>query len=140
MKWLPNREVAHNPAPKEPTQPSAVAAVDDTPLWDRAGMLARLMDDEDLVTTILEMFLTDIPQQIQALAGFLDAGDAPGVERQAHTIKGAAANVGGQRLQRAASNIETAGKAGDLSAARTRLPEMEAQFTELKNTMESRNA
>ena len=138
-KWLPTGDIAHSKETEEPALPPAAGAVDETPLWDRAGMLTRLMDDEDLVTTILNMFLVDIPEQIKALISLLDAGDASGVERQAHTIRGASANVGGEQLQRAASEIEKAAKAGDLAAARTRLPDLEAQFGRLKDILAARN-
>ncbi len=62
-------------------------------IFDKAGMMARMMDDEDLARTVAEGFLEDIPRQIEALRGYLEAGDASGVEHQAHTIKGASANV-----------------------------------------------
>ena len=61
-------------------------------------MLARLMEDEDLAKMVVESFLEDIPRQIDSLKVYLEAGDATGAERQAHTIKGASANVGGERL------------------------------------------
>jgi len=104
-------------------------------VFDRAGMLERLFGDEELVGTILEGFLMDIPQQIEALRGYLDAGDAAGAERQAHTIKGASANVGGDALRALAFELEQAGKAGDLESIKTRMDELAATFAELKQTM-----
>ena len=75
------------------------------------------MNDEDLARVVTESFLDDIPRQIEALRGYLDAWDAPGAERQAHTIKGASANVGGEALRALAFEMEKAGKAGDLGSA-----------------------
>ena len=69
------------------------------------------------------------------LRGYLDTGDAPGAERQAHTIKGASANVGGEALREVAFGMEKAGKAGDLSVAKAHMPELEAQFEKLKKAM-----
>ena len=85
--------------------------------------MARMMDDEDLARTVAEGFLEDIPRQIEALRGYLEAGDAPGAERQAHTIKGAAANMGGEHLREVAFEMEKAGKAGDLEREFARLKE-----------------
>jgi HPt (histidine-containing phosphotransfer) domain-containing protein len=85
---------------------------------------------------VVEGFLADIPRQIEALRGYLDAGDAPGAERQAHTIKGASANVGGECLRIVAFKMEKAGKAGDLDAVKTHMPELEVQFDALKEAME----
>jgi HPt (histidine-containing phosphotransfer) domain-containing protein len=105
------------------------------PIFDKAGMLARLMDDEDLVRTVAAGFLDDIPKQIAALNGYLAAGDAPSAERQAHTIKGASATVGGEALQAVAFDMEKAAKAGDLGAVMARMVELGTEFDRLKQAM-----
>ncbi len=104
-------------------------------IFDRAGMMSRLMGDEDLAKTILERFLADIPQQIGTLRGFLEAGDAAGAERQAHTIRGASANLGGESLRKVASEMEKAARDGDLSAAGRLMAELESQFDLLNQAM-----
>ena len=108
-------------------------------IFDRAGMMERLMNDEDLVRMIVEGFLGDIPRQMEVLRGCLDAGDRLGAERQAHTIKGAAANVGGNDLCAVAFEIEKAAEAGDLKAAGEHLPELESAFDRLRTEMKKGN-
>ncbi len=93
------------------------------------------MDDEDQARIVVAGFLEDIPRQIATLKRYLEAGDAPGTERQAQTIKGASANVGGERLREVAFEMEKAAKAGDLSAVAGHMPELEAQFNRLNQTM-----
>jgi PAS domain S-box-containing protein len=109
---------------------------DGTPVWDRPKFLERLLDDEDLAKMIQDGFLEDIPQQIQTLNAFLDAGDLTGAERQAHTIKGASANVGGERLRAVAFEIEKASKALNPTAAGACMRELESQFEQLKKAMQ----
>ena len=75
------------------------------------------------------------PRQISALKGFLEAGNAPGVERQAHAIKGASANVGGEALRAVAFVMECAAKAADLPSVAARMAEFEAQFDLLKEAI-----
>jgi len=123
-KWLPNE----NAECGEKNNHSS-------PIFDRAGMMARLMDDEDLARTVAECFLEDIPRQIEALRGFLGPGDAQGAERQAHSIKGAAANVGGERLREVAFEMEKAGKTGALDVVKGRMAGLETQFDALKEAM-----
>lgn len=105
-------------------------------VFDRNGFLDRLMGDEDLAQTLMAGFLEDIPRQIEMLKGYLDADDAAGVENQAHIIKGASANVGGEALRAVAFDIEKTGKASDLGAAKASMAELEAQFDRLKEAME----
>ena len=105
-------------------------------MFDKADMMARLMDDEELASSVAAVFLEDIPTQIEVLKDYLNAGDVARSERQAHSIKGASANVGGKAMCATAFEMEKAGKAGDLEAIKARLPELETQFLQLKAAME----
>ena len=104
-------------------------------IFDRAGLMARLMDDEYLARMVIEGFQEDIPKQIAALKGYLESGDAAGAERQAHTIKGASANVGGKRLMEVVFEMEKAAKSGDLNAVARHMAELESQFNLLNQAM-----
>jgi len=104
-------------------------------IFDRAGLLDRLMGDEKMANEILGVFLKDVPRRFTALKEALDNGDAHSVQLHAHTIKGASANVGGDALSETAFEIEKAGKAGDLETVKACLPRLEAQFDRLKEAM-----
>jgi HPt (histidine-containing phosphotransfer) domain-containing protein len=108
----------------------------EAPVFDTAGLLVRVMDDEDLARVGVEAFLDDIPRQMHALRESLDAGDVAVTERQAHTIKGASANVGAERLRAVASEMEQAAKARDLGAVQVRMADLERQFEAVKDAME----
>ena len=129
-KWLPG--VEHEPEAEKVRETKTV----EQPIWDKAGLLERLMDDRDLAKTIMEAFLDDIPQQIQALKRNLEARNMPGAESQAHNIRGASASVGGEALREVAFAMERAAKAGDLGAAGAGMSEMEVQFGRLKAAVE----
>ena len=134
-KWLP-REASIKRTPRK-----AVSYVDEkvrkpkAVVFDKAGMMARLTDDEVLARKVIEGFLYDIPKQIGVLRTCLKAGDAARVERQAHTIKGASANVGGEAMGAVAFEIEKMAKAGDLEAGTARLPELGNQLARLRKAM-----
>jgi HPt (histidine-containing phosphotransfer) domain-containing protein len=91
-------------------------------------MLDRLMDDEELIQIAIVGFLKDTPLQIQALKDFLAKNDQDGASRQAHTIKGSAAVLGGEALRAIATEMEKCGNLGDLAGMRTRVDEMDLQF------------
>ena len=105
------------------------------PVFNKAGMMACLMDDGALARTVAEVFLQDIPLRLAALRACLGAGDAPGAARQAHFVNDAAANVGGELLRAAALELEKAAEAGDLAGAGLRAAELEEQFGRLKRAM-----
>jgi HPt (histidine-containing phosphotransfer) domain-containing protein len=95
------------------------------------------MDDEDLARAVAVGFLEDMPRQIEALRSYLQAGDAEGAVRQAHTIKGASANVGGESLRAVAFAMEKAARAGDLADVVARLSDLESRFARLKEAMQA---
>ena len=148
-KWLPHDPdegqmgkddrcpgAEESPGTAAPLSPAATLAIDPaTPIFDRAGMMARLMDDEELIRLVVENFLEETPGQMASLKAYLEAGEAPGAERQAHTLRGAAANVGGERLRAMAFEIESAARAGDLGIARLYLARLEEEFLVLRQVM-----
>ena len=137
-KWLPRKTATKKEQPfgKLEDTPPVSDQEPEAPVFDKAGMMARLMDDEDLARTVIEAFLDDLPKQIEALRGYLEMGDATSAERQAHTIKGASANLGGEALRAVAFEMEKAGKAGNLEYVMAHLPELETQFARLREAME----
>ena len=118
---------ARRPEPRAPAHP----------VLDLAGLMERVMDDKDLAKTILENFPEDLSQRIGALKTFLKTGDRAGAEREAHSIKGASASVGGEALRAEAFELEKAARAGDLAAADTRLPGLILRFEQLKEAIET---
>ncbi len=136
-RWLP-REI-EAPAEHGPGKPgtNVPASTGETGavVFDKAGMMARLMDDEDLARMVVSSFLQDIPRQIEVLKDFLKAGDGVRVERQAHTIKGASANVGGDALREVAFEMEQMTRSGDFDAVRKHVSDLESQFDLLKGAM-----
>ena len=69
-----------------------------------------------MAATLAATFSNDMPGQIATLKQLVAAGDCIASGKQAHRIKGAAANMGCSALSRAASAMEQAGKAQNLQA------------------------
>lgn len=67
----------------------------------------------DLVYTIIQEFSDDIQKQIEAMKVALGAGDFEALVKEAHSIKGGAANIYALQLSEAAKKIEILAKASD---------------------------
>jgi HPt (histidine-containing phosphotransfer) domain-containing protein len=148
-KWLPREEKDEYPISNSqfPTEDVGRVVDDlqvmtphggnvpDVPIFDKAALLDRVMDDEDLARQLIDMFLDDVPKRIEELRSYLEAGDAPGSVREAHTLKGASANLCGERLRAVALEMEEAARAGDLKSAIGHLSELEKQFALLRQEM-----
>lgn len=85
--------------------------------FDRSALAERLGGDEELVTEILEVFAADLPVQLARMEDALASGDTEILTRGAHTLKGAAANVGAQSLRAACTDLEDALRAGRIEDA-----------------------
>jgi PAS domain S-box-containing protein len=97
--------------------------------FDRSALEKRLMGDSGLVRTVLEGFLLDMPQELDALERALGAANLEESTRLAHAIKGAAANVTGETLRQAAAEMERMGREGRLDA-------MQAGFSDLRTRLD----
>jgi PAS domain S-box-containing protein len=127
-KWLPEEEPSEDPV-VQPYQ-AADAAFDPHVISD------LMMGDQEMAESIMKTFLEEIPRQITKLKASLQSGDTVGAENYAHSIKGAAANLGGEPLSRAAFEMEKAGKAGDTETLAHWMPELETRFERMKTAME----
>lgn len=140
-KWIERPQSAGKICPAlsySDGQPAAVQnPASDAPIFAEASLLERLMGDRNLGQTVALGFLQDIPQQLEALSGYLRADDAKGAERQVHTIKGAAAAVGARALERLAARLELAGKLGKLGQISADLGELYHQFDQVKTAIEA---
>ena len=139
-KWLPRARRGQAISLIPPRQlPASVAdrpAEPDQPMvFERAEVLERMMGDTELVDEVLDAFLQDMPPQIELLKRLLAANDQAESGRIAHSIKGAAANVGGKRLRKVAQAMETAAREGNLDAVRDAMGELEKQFEELRESI-----
>jgi CheY-like chemotaxis protein len=123
--------VAAGPAPVV-AEPKDTAAV-----FDEAQFLERIMGDRELARTILAGFLEDISRQTQSLRELAEAGDAPATARQAHTIKGASANVGAESMCAAAHEIEQCAMAGDMPSTLGMIPRLEEQKAQFRKVLQA---
>ncbi len=105
--------------------------------FNEAELIERFMGDRDICKEILAGFLDDIQMEIGSLSEHLNIRDALGIARQAHTIKGASANVEAGAMRAVAYEIEQAGKRADLEHACELFARLEEQF-ELFKTILSR--
>ncbi|MDA0333624.1 MAG: Hpt domain-containing protein [bacterium] len=105
------------------------------PVFDRATALERMDGDEELLAELVALFLTDVPARMQELRQALTAAEVDKLERIAHGIKGAAANLGAEAMRAAALALEQIGRAADLGAAPAGLTQLEEELGRLRDAL-----
>jgi len=104
-------------------------------IFDKSVLLDVLSGDEELLKTILQSFLENTPNQIDALKEGQRSGDASQIVRQAHSLKSASGGVGTTVMQKLALQIETEGLAGNLEQTGSLIDALERAFEELKSVL-----
>ena len=81
---------------------------------DKDGALQRLGGDEELLNELVKLFSENIPQQIAKLGEAIKIADMELARQIAHSVKGAAANVGAVTVQHGALQAESAAREGEI--------------------------
>ncbi len=124
--------------PPEPLSPPAGRA-DERPasgrLFDRDRTLELCNDDPELAREIVDLLLATAAELQAGLEDALGSADAEAFERRAHALKGAAANVGSQRIEATALKLMQIGADGELAAAPALLAELEKDLGRLASEL-----
>ena len=99
---------------------------------DRELALSRVGGDAELLKEIAALFLEDYPKVLGEIRAAAARGDAQGMSRAAHGLKGSVANFGARTAVAAALALEQVGRDGDLAGARESLEKLERALAELR--------
>ena len=103
----------------------------DAPI-DLEAALEEFLGDRAFLVEVLDGFLGNVEGQLPVLRQALDGGDGERLSREAHAIKGGAANLTAERLSTLASELEVMGKSGRLAGAEDLLRRIEKAYYDLR--------
>ena len=119
------------PVPASPEVQEAVLQV-----FDAADLVERLGGRDDMVARFVEMFTTVTAGYLKALREAVESGDLEQARIQAHTIKGAAANISAWRMREAADQMETLSREGRREGSTELLKSLEQGFAQFAKESE----
>ncbi|MBN2289731.1 MAG: PAS domain S-box protein [Candidatus Glassbacteria bacterium] len=108
---------------KEEKDPGQIKQV-----FDKNALLDRLDGDHELAGEIVRLFINDCPETMQELQRAIAERDASGIERLAHSLKGAVSNFDAEDAQKAALALEKMAVAGDLALAEEAFARLEKEL------------
>lgn len=91
----------------------------DKPLvvFDRDAVLDLVDGEVELLQELAEMFLQDLPSQIELIQKALAVSDPVAVQRVTHQLKSSVGNLGGRSAHRYVRELEQSSREGDLADA-----------------------
>ncbi|MDP9486708.1 MAG: response regulator, partial [Actinomycetota bacterium] len=113
---------------------------EDGPLDQEVLAGLRELGDAGLLSKLAGIFLDDVPSRLADLREAIEGGDARGVERAAHTLKGGSANMGAKGMAATCSELQKVGASGDLSRASGLLGTLEEEFGRVRPALEAEAA
>jgi HPt (histidine-containing phosphotransfer) domain-containing protein len=93
-------------------------------LFDRELALHHAGDEAELLRAVVQMFLDQASERLDALEAALREGDTHELERAAHSLKGTAATLALGRVRALSDELERMGAAGEMAGAPERLVEL----------------
>ncbi|MBF0410604.1 MAG: response regulator [Candidatus Riflebacteria bacterium] len=104
-------------------------------IFDKPGMLERLGKDDLLLKEIIDVFLDDVPKQLDSLGKAIIENDFLKLTKFAHRLKGAAMNVGAISLHKAAFQLEKAAEKKDSNFTNVSFENVKMEFEEFKKML-----
>jgi len=121
--------LSHTAAAVDKNGKSRVAAL------DIEALVKSFEGDRELIVTLAKVFANSSRDQFSALCDAVARGDAGGLGRTAHALKGSVANFRAAAAVDAAAKLELIAQNGDLSLADSALAKLEIEIGRLREEL-----
>jgi HPt (histidine-containing phosphotransfer) domain-containing protein len=106
---------------------------------DYPSALARIGNDESFLAELLDLYKMDFEAKIEGLQNAIDQEDFVSLQELGHSLKGSSANLSLPFLQKAAVDMETAGRDKNLDKAKSALSSLDQEFQNLQKFLSSQS-
>jgi HPt (histidine-containing phosphotransfer) domain-containing protein len=93
-----------------------------------AGFLDSLGGDVDFLSEVVEAYLASSPGLLAIMRQAITAGEAPALQRAAHSLKSGSAGFGALAFAAQCKELEDMGKAGELDGAESKVAALEVGY------------
>jgi two-component system, sensor histidine kinase and response regulator len=141
LRWVrPGQREASITPPSRPEattrRTAAPPRIEGLPGIDHATGLRRVAGNEALYGKLLLDFHRDYASSIDRIRAAIGEGRLTDAERQVHTLKGVAGNIGAMELHRTAQELDSALRLGDPGKAGSLLPAVERELSRVIKGLE----
>jgi len=139
QKWLPLKEFVKNDEVYPIQEQANYFSPSASPVFDKSDLYQRMMDDEDLITLVVNSFLSEMPEQIKELRAVITNQNQSLIVSHSHTIKGVCANLSAESMREIAAFIEKNAAAGNLEQTFEMMAKLETEFEKVRLEMNALN-
>jgi signal transduction histidine kinase/CheY-like chemotaxis protein len=102
---------------------------------DVGKLRARVEDDMDLLSELVELFLDSSPRLMTEIDNAVAACDACSLQNAAHALKGAMQSIGAGAGSEAALQLESMGRIGDMTNSEESLSTLKREFKRVERAL-----
>jgi signal transduction histidine kinase/CheY-like chemotaxis protein len=106
-----------------------------TETFDIVALRARVEDNLDLLSEMLDLYLSSSPLLMTEIESAIASRDADKLSRAAHTLKGVLKNMCANTCAEAASQLETIGKSDDVEQVDQCFTKLKSEFQRLQSVL-----
>jgi CheY-like chemotaxis protein/HPt (histidine-containing phosphotransfer) domain-containing protein len=110
-----------------------------SPGFDFSDALNRVDGDKALLSEIIQIFLDEVPKNLEVLRLAILRKDSKAIERMAHTLKGELGYLGVSGVSQKARALEEMGRMNDLERAPESFVAMETEISAVMDSMRRTN-
>lgn len=104
-------------------------------VFDATEALARVDGDIELMSSLVDIFLTESRTMMETLRTAVGSGSAGKVEKAAHRLKGSVSIFGAKMVSDAAFELEKMGREGNVALAAKTFAQLEQQMSNLQSAL-----
>lgn len=104
---------------------------------DKLLILDRLGNDEEIFAMMIDMYLQDVDNNCAGLDNALAQGDAPSLQREAHTVKGLLATFADEPGTKLAYVLEQQIKQNGISGVEPQIVVLQARIREVAEVLKA---
>jgi PAS domain S-box-containing protein len=94
-------------------------------------------DDPETLNELINIYLDDTAHHMAAIESAVLKKDAELIKKEAHSMKGASANIGADRMKKYCASLEKIGASGDIEPAAGILDDLKSEFKQVKKYLKS---
>jgi HPt (histidine-containing phosphotransfer) domain-containing protein len=99
---------------------------------DRRAALDRVEGDAEILSSLIDIFFSELPAMVENIQKAVQGGDATGLERAAHRLKGSLGVLGATGSTDGALRLEMIGRGGGTGGAAEAWKDLEHQLALLR--------
>jgi HPt (histidine-containing phosphotransfer) domain-containing protein len=98
------------------------------------------MGDNEFLCELIDLYLSDAPEQLEALGRAVSSHDTVAVSAAAHKLKGSCGNIGADGLVALCQKLEASGRASRLQELPDLYQQLAQEFVEVNEALHSMKA